>query len=84
MVFAQPGHVTSHAVNFNVVCVRDRDLVVSITWPTGSLGLEPESQQGGDGDGNGAAEERFIRRVAVELERGFVGCFNIFCAERNI
>lgn len=62
MIFAQPGHVTSHTVNFNIVSTKTGGMVVSITWPTGSWGLE---------NGDGEEEEMLARSVGEELVRGF-------------
>ncbi|KAM7192884.1 Alcohol acetyltransferase [Naviculisporaceae sp. PSN 640] len=61
MVFAQPGHVTSHTVNFNTVSTKTGGMVVSITWPTGSWGLETGEE----------GEESLVRSVGEELVRGF-------------
>ncbi|KAM7204880.1 Alcohol acetyltransferase [Rhypophila sp. PSN 637] len=61
MSFAQPGHVTSHTINFNIVSTKMGGMVVCITWPTGSLGLEGSEEE----------EERFVRAVGDDLAKWF-------------
>ncbi|KAM7211571.1 Alcohol acetyltransferase [Rhypophila decipiens] len=61
MFFAQPGHVTSHTINFNIVSAKTGGMVVCITWPTGSLGLEGSEKE----------EEKFVRAVGDDLAKWF-------------
>ncbi|KAK4207862.1 alcohol acetyltransferase [Rhypophila decipiens] len=61
MFFAQPGHVTSHTINFNIVSTKMGGMVVCITWPTGSLGLEGSEKE----------EEKFVRGVGDDLAKWF-------------
>ncbi|KAK0640784.1 hypothetical protein B0T16DRAFT_202168 [Cercophora newfieldiana] len=42
MAFAQPGHVVGTPLCFNIVSVKGGELVYTVTWPKGALGVEDE------------------------------------------
>lgn len=41
-LFSQPANVTGTPVSFNVVSKKDGDLVVTLTWQRGVVGVEDE------------------------------------------
>jgi hypothetical protein len=45
MVFAQPANVTGSPLNLNIVARKGGDLVCSITWQTGALGMVDEQKE---------------------------------------
>ncbi|EKG11923.1 Alcohol acetyltransferase [Macrophomina phaseolina MS6] len=45
MVFTQPANAVGSAVNFNVVSTKGGDLVVSLTWQRGVLGVEGDEDE---------------------------------------
>jgi hypothetical protein len=44
MLFAQPSNVVGPTVNVNIACVRGSDLVITITWQRGVLGVPDEDK----------------------------------------
>ncbi|KAK7701429.1 Alcohol acetyltransferase [Botryosphaeria dothidea] len=56
MVFSQPANATGSPVNFNVVTTKGGDMVVSLTWQKGVLGVEQD-------------EDEWAKRVCEHLER---------------
>lgn len=58
MVFAQPGHVASSPMTFNVIAVKGGDLVYTVTWQPGSLGL-------------GLSEEQVVDEICASVDQGF-------------
>lgn len=58
-VFAQPGMVVSCPVCVNVVSVKGGRLVYTVTWATGSLGVD--------------VEDAFVQRVCDAVDDGFRG-----------
>lgn len=61
MIFAQPGHVISSPIAFNFVSVKGGELVYTVTWPCGALGL-----------GKTETEELFVERVCEEDRKSVV------------
>ncbi|OJD33870.1 alcohol acetyltransferase [Diplodia corticola] len=57
MLFSQPANVTGPAVNFNIVTRKGGDMVITLTWQKGVLGVE--------GD-----EDVWAKGVCEGLERG--------------
>ncbi|KAB2574506.1 hypothetical protein DBV05_g6891 [Lasiodiplodia theobromae] len=57
MLFSQPANATGSAVSFNIVTRKNGDMVVTLTWQKGVLGVE--------GD-----EEVWAKGVCASLERG--------------
>jgi hypothetical protein len=45
MVFAQPGNAGSAPLVFNVVSVKEGELVCAVTWQAGALGLQDEKSE---------------------------------------
>lgn len=45
-VFAQPGHVTGPPISFNFVSVKGGNLVYTVTWQAGALGVPEEHEDG--------------------------------------
>lgn len=58
MVFAQPGHVTGPPISFNLASVRGGELVYTVTWQPGAMGIE--------GD-----EDALVERVCDSVDAGF-------------
>ncbi|KAK0617006.1 hypothetical protein B0T14DRAFT_538672 [Immersiella caudata] len=56
-VFAQPGHVVGTPLCFNVVSVKGGELVYTVTWPKGGLGVEDE--------------EAFVEGVCASIGKDF-------------
>ncbi|CAG7562512.1 unnamed protein product [Fusarium equiseti] len=61
MTFAQPGHVGGCPISFNVASVKGGDLVYTVTWQPGALGL-------GDDE---AMEEKIVEEICDNIKRGF-------------
>ncbi|KAI1061740.1 hypothetical protein LB507_010625 [Fusarium sp. FIESC RH6] len=61
MTFAQPGHVGGCPISFNVASVKGGDLVYTVTWQPGALGL-------GDDE---AMEEKIVEEICDNVKRGF-------------
>jgi hypothetical protein len=57
IVFAQPGHVLSAPLAFNVISVKGGGLVYTVTWQSGALKLA------------GQDEEEFVERVCDLIEK---------------
>ncbi|POR38317.1 Uncharacterized protein TPAR_01482 [Tolypocladium paradoxum] len=55
-IFAQPGHVASSPIAFNIVTTKGRSMVYTATWPLGALGV-PEEQ-----------EDAFMTRVCDSID----------------
>ncbi|KAF4445737.1 hypothetical protein F53441_10556 [Fusarium austroafricanum] len=60
LTFAQPGHVGGCPISFNVASVKGGDLVYTVTWQPGALGL-----------GDDAAEEKIVEEICDDVQRGF-------------
>ncbi|KIL86808.1 hypothetical protein FAVG1_10064 [Fusarium avenaceum] len=60
LTFAQPSHVGGCPICFNVASVKGGDLVYTVTWQPGALGL-----------GDDAAEERIVEGICDNIQRGF-------------
>ncbi|KAF4341136.1 l-amino acid oxidase [Fusarium beomiforme] len=60
LTFAQPGHVGGCPICFNIASVTNGDLVYTVTWQPGALGL-----------GDDAAEEKIVEEVCDDVQRGF-------------
>ncbi|KAH6689809.1 hypothetical protein F5X68DRAFT_204292 [Plectosphaerella plurivora] len=58
-IFAQPGHVTSSAIAFNIITLKGGALAYTVTWQVGALGI-PEDE-----------EEAFITRVCDGIDADF-------------
>ncbi|KAM0425163.1 hypothetical protein ACHAPT_009724 [Fusarium lateritium] len=61
MVFAQPGHIASSPITFNVIAVKGGDLVYTVTWQPGSLGLGLSEEQ----------EEKVVEEICASVDQGF-------------
>ncbi|RSL94230.1 hypothetical protein CEP52_012764 [Fusarium oligoseptatum] len=61
MVFAQPGSVASSPITFNVIAVKGGDLVYTVTWLPGSLGLGLSEEQ----------EEKVVDEICASVDQGF-------------
>ncbi|KAL7893558.1 alcohol acetyltransferase domain-containing protein [Trichoderma sp. SZMC 28014] len=44
MAFSQPGHVASSAMAFNLASVKDGNLIYSVTWQQGALGIDEDKE----------------------------------------
>lgn len=44
MAFAQPGHVSSSVMAFNLASVKGGNLIYSVTWQQGALGIGEENE----------------------------------------
>ncbi|GKU08359.1 l-amino acid oxidase [Fusarium langsethiae] len=64
MTFAQPGQVGGCPISFNVASVKGGDLVYTVTWQSGALGL------GGD-DSDEAMENRVVEEICDDIKQGF-------------
>ncbi|KAM0561238.1 hypothetical protein ACHAPJ_003116 [Fusarium lateritium] len=60
LTFAQPGHVGGCAIAFNVSSVKGGDLVYTVTWQSGALGL-----------GDEAEEEKAVEEICDNIQQGF-------------
>ncbi|KAM0306513.1 hypothetical protein ACHAPM_001084 [Fusarium culmorum] len=60
MAFAQPGQVGGCPISFNVASVKGGDLVFTITWQLGALGL-----------GGEAMEDKIVDEICDNLKQGF-------------
>ncbi|KAH8884210.1 hypothetical protein GQ53DRAFT_880718 [Thozetella sp. PMI_491] len=49
MIFAQPGHITTTAMTFNLTSVKGGSLFYTVTWRTGSLGISGDEEKFVDG-----------------------------------
>ncbi|RDW74846.1 hypothetical protein BP6252_05988 [Coleophoma cylindrospora] len=58
MVFAQPGHITSNPIAFNIISVKGGSLVCTVTWSARALGM-PEND-----------EEWFVDQLCSSLTEG--------------
>ncbi|KAH7361593.1 hypothetical protein B0T11DRAFT_327758 [Plectosphaerella cucumerina] len=58
-MFAQPGHVTSSAIAFNVLCLKGGVLAYTATWQVGALGIPAED------------EEAFVTKVCDGIDADF-------------
>lgn len=68
LLFSQPANATGSPLAFNIVSVKDGDLVCVVSWQVGALGLKS------DGDGVKSDEEMektFVRRVCELITRDF-------------
>ncbi|KAF2226909.1 hypothetical protein BDZ85DRAFT_256956 [Elsinoe ampelina] len=61
VVFAQPGAFAGPPLQFNLASVKGGDMVGTVTWSAGALGL----------DGGEAGEGEFVKRVCGDVEEGF-------------
>ncbi|CAF3648959.1 unnamed protein product [Fusarium graminearum] len=61
MTFAQPGQVGGCPISFNVASVKGGDLVFTITWQLGALGL----------GGGEAMEDKIVDEICDNLKQGF-------------
>ncbi|RSL40866.1 hypothetical protein CEP53_013108 [Fusarium sp. AF-6] len=61
MVFAQPGSVASSPITFNVIAVKGGDLVYTVTWLPGSLGLGLSEEQ----------EDKVVDEICASVDQGF-------------
>jgi hypothetical protein len=61
MTFAQPSHVGGCPISFNVASVKGGDLVYTVTWQPGALGL-------GDDE---AMEEKVVEEICDNFKQGF-------------
>ncbi|KAM0249724.1 hypothetical protein ACHAP5_002592 [Fusarium lateritium] len=60
LTFGQPSHVGGCPICFNVASVKGGDLVYTVTWQPGALGL-----------GDEAAEERIVEGICDNVQQGF-------------
>lgn len=44
VAFAQPGHVASSVMAFNLASVKDGNLIYSVTWQQGALGIDEDKE----------------------------------------
>ncbi|KAF5025957.1 hypothetical protein F66182_1992 [Fusarium sp. NRRL 66182] len=63
LTFAQPSHVGSCPICFNLSSVKGGDLVYTVTWQPGALGL------GGDDDDDG--EDKIVEEICSSIQQGF-------------
>lgn len=61
MTFAQPSHVGGCPICFNVASVKGGDLVYTVTWQAGALGL-------GDDE---AMEDKIVEEICDSVKQGF-------------
>ncbi|KAJ3540862.1 hypothetical protein NM208_g4867 [Fusarium decemcellulare] len=61
MVFTQPGHVTGPPIAFNFAAVKGGNLVYTVTWQPGALGLGLSEDQ----------EEAVVEDICATLQQGF-------------
>ncbi|KAM5354254.1 hypothetical protein ACJ41O_000904 [Fusarium nematophilum] len=61
MVFAQPGHVVGSPIAFNFVGVKGGNLVYTVTWQPGALGLGVGEEE----------EERVMEGICETVQQGF-------------
>lgn len=59
VVFAQPGQFFGAPLAFNVVSVKGGDLMYSVTWKEGGLGV-----------GDGKMEDEVVERICEGVEKG--------------
>ncbi|KAF4997146.1 hypothetical protein FGRMN_4039 [Fusarium graminum] len=60
LTFAQPSHVGGCPICFNVASTKGGDLVYTVTWQPGALGL-----------GDEAAEEKIVDEICDNIQQGF-------------
>jgi hypothetical protein len=60
LTFAQPSHVGGCPICFNIASVKGGDLVFTVTWQPGALGL-----------GDEAAEEKMVEEICDNVQHGF-------------
>ncbi|KAF9769965.1 hypothetical protein IL306_012526 [Fusarium sp. DS 682] len=60
LTFGQPGYVGGCPICFNIASVKNGDLVYTVTWQPGALGL-----------GDDAAEEKIVEEICDDVQRGF-------------
>lgn len=65
LVFAQPGHVISAPLAFNFVSVKDGNLVYTITWRVGALGIHEDK------------EESFVDDICSSMNQDLVSIANM-------
>lgn len=58
-VFAQPGHVTGPPISFNFTSVKGGNLVYTVTWQTGALGVGLDE------------EEKFVDDLCASFKKDF-------------
>ncbi|KAF4555621.1 Hypothetical protein D9617_2g055840 [Elsinoe fawcettii] len=67
VIFTQPGAFAGPPLQFNLASVKGGDMVGTVTWSAGALGL------GGEGEARDRKEEELVGRVCRFIERDFGG-----------
>jgi hypothetical protein len=65
--FAQPADAVGHPISFNVVSLRDGDLVIMCCWQAGALGLVQKDSLATAHDVQAKTERAFMKAVARHL-----------------